>query len=853
MQSPICAVAGVLFIALWAVQSAAAAGPGAPAPGPAFQPPQRKTSPEAPKVFEYTREAGPDQTFFVVGEALTEDVVLWGTSDSAEQGQERKPKVQFANGRYLAATIPQRAYDGVFVAWVGSDKGWSEPFLLNAPEAWWVGPDQAPGGGDIAVYGRNLARRPDFDRSYVYLRRDGSNGVKQLEVTGCGKYRVKAKLPEDLRPGAYQLWVHTGLGGEHGWSRPLPLRVLPAPKAPKVIELQSKTQDALLKAVTAAEAAAPAVVRLPEGAIELDGTLKVPAGVLIAGAGRAKTILRFADRGASKFVVRTATPMRVRSRRRPREQHVAVWLSGDGAGVRDLGIQGTAMTDTGVLIRHNEFPRWAADCTVENVSVTGVEGKRAENRSVHFRYALRARVRGNELWSRCPLYLSGVRQCDISGNRLVPQTRFGGNATGAIQGRTNILEQCAIDDNVIASPPGAAAGAGTVQRMLWVSTGHGSVSNNYFARNRPDRARFAGVPGTDQNVGETILFEACQRYAYYGPIAAADDQSVTLPKTVPATPDDRLGTVKRTALPTDESGNELPVLPPHPEQDDGEFEAPADQYYVMVLNGRGMTQTRRVAKREGHKLLLDRPWRVVPDTGSVILLTTLFYRNLVVENEPRDGMSGIQLWYTCVENVVADNQVRHHRRQGISLFSCGSTLASSMPRKWNRGMGPCHFNTYEGNLVEDCTDGAHVSAGDHESLPIEFPRCAGNVMRHNSLLNNRARGLAIGGRERNGSDTSPSVVGTIVEFNMVRGSQGPAYRVGNGADLAVLRRNHAFFWQPPRAGRDGRHVVLEFEDPGTYATEQNVHESSYYGRGRVVPQRHVYKEPDTGRDRQRRR
>ena len=54
-----------------------------------------------------------------------------------------------------------------------------------------------------------------------------------------------------------------------------------------------------------------------------------------------------------------------------------------------------------------------------------------------------------------------------------------------------------------------------------------------------------------------------------------------------------------------------------------------------------------------HKLLLDRPWRVVPDTGSLILVTPLFYRNLVVENEPRDGMSGIQLWYTCVENVVA--------------------------------------------------------------------------------------------------------------------------------------------------------------------------------------------------------
>ncbi|HUU59612.1 MAG TPA: hypothetical protein VMZ50_08715, partial [Phycisphaerae bacterium] len=163
------------------------------------------------------------------------------------------------------------------------------------------------------------------------------------------------------------------------------------------------------------------------------------------------------------------------------------------------------MTDTGVLIQHEKFPRWVEDCVVENVSVTGVEGKRTENRTVHVRYALRARVCGNELWGRAPVYLSGVRQCNISNNRLVAQTRFGSGTEGAITGRQNILEQCVIENNVFAEAEGARGGTGAVRRMIWVSTGHGSVSHNYFARNRPDRARFYGLPGTDQNVGETIL------------------------------------------------------------------------------------------------------------------------------------------------------------------------------------------------------------------------------------------------------------------------------------------------------------------------------------------------------------
>jgi len=963
-------------------------GPSVAAPGPAFSPPRREIRPGGPTVFVHNTEAGPDRTFLAVGEGLTSDVVVWGPSGTDPRGREYHAKVQFCNGRYLAATIPEWAHDGVLLAWVKSDKGWSRPIVLNAPQAWWAFPDRARPGETVTIYGRNLARRPDFDRAHVYLRGAKAGTGRWLTVAAAGKYRVRVELPADLAPGEYKLWCHTGRGGAYGWSQPVRVRVVPPKPKPTEFTPKANTQSALLSAIAEAAKAGGGVVRLPAGAIELDRTLKVPAGVVIVGTGRRRSTLRFATTEPGAYAVgsprtgwghnpkefhspgdvieytldvprtgewtvwlyyRCNTPRaqkagisghmtlsaggetvslenlphtswsrigwarsaRLKLTKGPQKltwtnvngavvnlhafvfaldpdftpsaapypetgpgvmvlqagdatrmvskvgwlegtYRAAVLLGGDGAGVRDLGIEGSGTTDTGVLVRDEKFPRWAEGCTVENVRVTGIESKHGKSYAVLMRRASRAKLLRNELWGRCPLFLSGVRQCDIRDNRLVSQRRVGWGASGAIEARHDIVEQCIIENNTFADAPGRDAGAAGAQRMIWISTGRGSISGNYIARNAPDRARFMPPPGFGQNTGETILFESCQRYVYFGAPAAADARSVTLPRAFPPTPDGRLGSVARGSLPTDAEGNETPFLPPSPADCDGVSEGPADQYYVVVLDGKGMGQTRRVARREGHKLLLVRPWRVAPDTGSRIVVTTLYYRNLIVDNDVRDGMSGIQLWYTCVENVVAANRIRDHRRQGLSLWATRSTLASSMPMAFNRGLTPCHFNVYEGNRVQNCHTGGYIRGQGPSRLrpPAGFPLCIGNVMRHNSFFDNRGNGLSIhsgGGRGPRVADRSPGVVGTIVEFNMVRNSPGPAFHVGTGTDFAVLRRNQVFFWQLPPAEADGKHVVVRLDAPGTCVTELNSAERSHSGEGEIVPELRPYQQEQTGK------
>ena len=74
------------------------------------------------------------------------------------------------------------------------------------------------------------------------------------------------------------------------------------------------------------------------------------------------------------------------------------------------------------------------------------------------------------------------------------------------------------------------------------------------------------------------------------------------------------------------------------------------------------------------------------------------------------------------------------------------------------------------------------------------------MLRHNSFVRNRTEGVLLAGRRSNtvAGDTLPSVLGTLVEFNVVRDAP-VAYHTAQGSDAVVFRRNHAYFWYPVNA------------------------------------------------------
>ena len=180
-------------------------------------------------------------------------------------------------------------------------------------------------------------------------------------------------------------------------------------------------------------------------------------------------------------------------------------------------------------------------------------------------------------------------------------------------------------------------------------------------------------------------------------------------------------------------------------------------------------------------------------------------------------MTGIQLWISCIENVIAGNTIARQRKPGLFLYANGTTLASSMPRTWNRGISPLFWNLVEGNRTEECSAGALVTSGDEGPLPIEFPRALGNVLRHNTFTRNRTDGVILTSRPAPSGvkDTSASIAGTLVEFNVVRDAS-IAYHAAASVDATVFRRNHAYFWYPVNHSPD-RPVAFQV-DPARSST-----------------------------------
>lgn len=232
-----------------------------------------------------------------------------------------------------------------------------------------------------------------------------------------------------------------------------------------------------------------------------------------------------------------------------------------------------------------------------------------------------------------------------------------------------------------------------------------------------------------------------------------------------------------------------------------------ESYFAVVLDGRGQGQARRVVARDGRTLRLERPWRLAPDTGSTVLLTELFYRNLIVGNEISDGGTGVQLWINGIENVIAENRLANIRGEGILMHSAASGGPQSQPPFWpivgnnragfNRGIGVIYFNTVTGNTVRNAAFGINISADIFQATrgAIEWPTSMGNLVRHNVVERPRNSGVwtRVRSRSRVPFDQAPgfALIGNLFEHNTVNAmdKEMPLYGGDDRNKAIVFRRN----------------------------------------------------------------
>lgn len=728
----------------------------------------------------------PDQSLVLTGHGLSDaELLLWGPSATDASGQRWPVRLASREASMVLGTVSASAPAGLYLVWPGRQGRWGAPVRLNAPEIWWCTPDRVSPGEVLRICGRNLARKPDHVFSSVYLEGTRANS-QWLPSKQVDKYFVDVEIPEGAASGRYQLWIHTGMGGEYGWSNPVPITIRKAVEYKVVRTWDGQSVGDLVKMLEEIRQAGGGMADIPPGTFLLHRPLEVPEGVHLRGAPEQGTIFQYSS--TSRAVPAPDG--------KSKDGSAVIRLLGSRCGIESMSILGDCTVHWGVVAQSPDKNAWLTDIHISDVAVADIDGRGGEAGAIRLVRVDRVRVETCELHGRAPLFLSGVKHAWITGNNLMPASRFGGGAEGAILSRTEPLSQCVIENNKIVHPLG---GTPQVRRLIWVSTGRGSVHDNLFLGNSADNPRFSGVPGTDQNVGETILFESQMRYAFFGSPQAIDAQSVTLPA-------------------------DAPFLPPA--TDDGQPEPPTSEYYAVVLDGRGLGQVRRVTDRDERRLKLDQPWRIVPQPQDKVLITTLFARNLILENHATDGMTGVQLWIGGWQNVIARNQIARQRRQGIYLYAATTSLAPHMPPTWNRGIGPLWFNTVEENMIVNCADGIVVNVNNGKE-PVHWPRAAGTLLRRNTVEGCRFEGIAC---KTSNASPAPAVEGTVVEFNQLK-DQPVGICVGKDTRDTLIRRNLIYIWNPyvldhkPVGLRlDGANVTVEANDvEGPHGESNHAH------------------------------
>ncbi len=189
------------------------------------------------------------------------------------------------------------------IYWVETPAGFSEPFLGNAVDPWFIVPNAAMPGQWVRVVGRamdvytrstRLVALKEKNTGEV-IRADWGLMILTNNDAGENTYHTYVKIPDDCSPGVYNLYLHNGGGGVYGWADPLALTVLPKakPELPKVQvlvvpdEKKADTATWLNKRLSEIANQGGGIAILPVGEYSLEETVKVPSGVILRGVSKA--------------------------------------------------------------------------------------------------------------------------------------------------------------------------------------------------------------------------------------------------------------------------------------------------------------------------------------------------------------------------------------------------------------------------------------------------------------------------------------------------------------------------------------------------------------------------------------
>ena len=582
----------------------------------------------------------------------------------------------------------------VQVFWVRSDEGVSPPYVVNRPEVFFVEFGQVAPGQECRLFGRNMVQSFHPPKPSLWLL-DRANGKVfpcewgnrfdyQAHLTYQLPYELRFKVPEAVPDGAFELWVHNGLGtGLHGFGGPVALAVKRTrPAARKRLDARDfgakgdgRADDtaAVQKAVVAAAEAGGAVVFFPQGDYVVSRPIRVPPGVDLEGfrPELSRLVVKpevapFAGEFPKEPLVGKTEDWGPHFRRL--NTAPMVYLVSDSR-VESLGFIAAEPAYWAIAAAQTKGPIErivVRNCRIVNTHAPWISGRwRPSTACIGILgYARHCEIRDCTLEGMNGIGHIGTGfKCRTIDNRFEPVCgSFGTSGMGWMIG-----VNCLVEGNVCENS----------NRGFTCGPWHGPIERNFIARN--------GVihGGSVEGAGESFLFE--------GPDVGRENW---------------LGTPSA-------------VGPDWLEQADQEWKPDVLKGRVaLVVHGRGFGQWRRVASNTKNRVALAEPWSVAPDKASLIVVRNFFMQNVLVNDYCRDSVGGVDFYGGALENTV--ERFIGLRSRGVWWYAAHvADPARRMPfgASWYNEARNCRF--LEGGGVE-------LHASRRTDMPTPAPLLCGN-------------------------------------------------------------------------------------------------------------------------------
>ncbi|MBY4899201.1 glycoside hydrolase family 55 protein [Cupriavidus sp. AU9028] len=521
--------------------------------------------------------------------------------------------------------------------------------IVNRPEPQWIlgtpatdAPLEAPAhrlvncgaeaGGKLRLFGKNINGTRE-----VYLQ-SADNRQVQLPVEQTDDTALTASVPADLPPGPYHLWIGSP-DKDATASLPVPVRIVPAPPAPRVVTCGGLNGDGTTDNSGPLQACldnnrsndGPVVVQLPAGQYAISRPLSLRRYQHLVGESEAATVLTGTASSAG------ATPK--------------AWVVGDSHfGVASLTIRAPHRDAVIRAASLGSDPDRHGHVLINRVTIevsADYTGGGQHTRLIKLS-GPDLRILNSTLNAPKTLlidYGDGVLLSGLRSNR----------GDYAIANSQNVV----ITRNLLGSPTEINEGVviGAARPMVNGTTAN-AARNLYVGYNL-----FRNMTYTPTNQFFTTDGGGG---AYLGRIASATANQVILA----ADPNwDLVGT-----------SNPENVL-------------------ISIVAGHGVGQYRPLRSIRGRIMELERPWDVVPDSSSVIDITTGYLRITVSHNEFHN-MHGHALNSVLFFGGVFDSVIDHNYNE-----NAGDGIAVA-------AYGPYGINSYLPTFNVDCIDNTVVEDGD---------------------------------------------------------------------------------------------------------------------------------------------